>query len=143
MSGFPCPVEEGFLMSRSLVLSAQDIRAGAAFLDDRNPLHTDAARAAASRFGELIASGPHIAGLHAALAATDLSAFGAPLGVEFTVRYVAPVRAGGLTMTWTVVAVEPKPALDGHFLRLRGEVRSEGDQLLISADGLVLLARSP
>jgi acyl dehydratase len=142
MVDLPCPVEVGWTIDRTLPLSTEDIVTGAAFLGDRNPLHTDAAVASASRFGELIASGPHIAGLHASMLPTELSAFGAPLGLEFTVRYVAPVKAGNITMTWSVVSVDAKPSLGGHFLAVRGEVRSERDGLLISSDGLVLLARS-
>ncbi len=137
-----CPVEVGWTISRSLRLTAADIVAGALFLDDRNPLHNDEAVAAASRFGELIASGPHVAGLHASMLPTELSAFGAPLGLEFTVRYVAPVKAGNITMQWSVVSVDAKASLGGHFLRLQGTVRSEQDELLISSEGLVLLARS-
>ena len=142
MNDLPCPVSEGFTVSRLLALSPEDIIAGACFLDDRNPLHHDPVAAAASRFGGLIASGPHIAGLHAAMAATELSAYGAPLGLEFTIRYAAPVKPGTLTLTWTVTSVEPKPSLDGHFLRLSGEVRSDQGEALITSKGLVLLARS-
>jgi len=143
VTGRPCPVPEGFTISRKLVLTPEDIIAGAQFLGDANPLHHDPAVAAASRFGELIASGPHIAGLHASMLPTALSAYGAPLGLEFTVRYEAPVKAGELTMTWTLTSVEPKPSLDGHFLRFHGDVRSDPDpRMLIAADGLVLLARS-
>jgi acyl dehydratase len=142
MTDPPCPIEVGWTISRSLGLTAEDIVAGALFLDDRNPLHNDEAAAAASRFGELIASGPHVAGLHASMLPTELSAFGAPLGLEFTVRYVAPVKAGNITMQWSVVSVSAKASLGGHFLRLEGTVRSEQDELLISSEGLVLLARS-
>jgi 3-hydroxybutyryl-CoA dehydratase len=143
VSDRPCPIPEGFVISRTLVLTPEDIIAGAKFLGDGNPLHQDPVVAAASRFGELIASGPHIAGLHASMLPTELSVYGAPLGLEFTVRYSAPVIAGTLTMTWTLTSVEAKPSLDGHFLRFHGDVRSDQDQrVLIASDGLVLLARS-
>ncbi len=91
------------MISRSLELSAEEITAGARFLGDHNPLHGDPAAAAASRFGGLIASGPHVAGLHATMIPTELTAYGAPLGLEFTVRYVAPVKPGTITMTWGAV----------------------------------------
>ena len=45
-------------------------------------------------------------------------------------------------MTWTLLSVEAKPSLDGHFLRFHGDVRSDANEVLIAADGLVLLARS-
>jgi 3-hydroxybutyryl-CoA dehydratase len=125
-----------------VVLTPEGIGAGARFLGDGNPLHHDPVVAAASRFGELIASGPHIAGLHASMLPTELAAYGASLGLEFTVRYVAPVKAGELTMTWGLTSVESKPRLDGHFLRFHGDVRSDRDEVLIASDGLVLLVGS-
>lgn len=118
--------EIGARIERTLVLDPETIRAGADLVGDANPLHHDADYAARSRFGGLIASGAHTAALLAGLMTQGI---GGPLsggpgavGVEYQVRFVAPVRAGqSLIMQWTVTAHEPRRS--GTLVRLEGSIR--------------------
>ena len=126
----------GTRIEQELTLDEAAIRAGARLVGDMNPLHHDAAFAAASRFGGLIASGAHTAALLSGFAATG---FDPPakngrgsVGVDYGVAWRAPVRAGQrLRLEWTVTAIEPKRA--GAIGRLEGRIAD-------AADGATLLA---
>jgi acyl dehydratase len=70
-----------------------DVEAFSAITGDRNPLHYDAALAAASPFGGLIVQGGVTSGLLNAVVAEDLPGPGTVfLGVEW--RFVKAVRVG-------------------------------------------------
>ena len=103
----------GARMSRDLRLDADAIRAGALQVGDKNPLHHDAAFAAASRYGELIASGAYTSALLAGLLSEGFgdeneNGFG-HVGVEYKVSFRGPVRVDRLLrLEWLVVAVEPR-----------------------------------
>jgi acyl dehydratase len=106
MSGLE-PFRVGDRIARTMCLSALEIIGGAEFLQDANPLHNDAEVAAKSRFGVLIASGPHIGGIHACMLPTHCNALGVDvLGTYFTTRYVAPVKADvEHELSWVVIGV--------------------------------------
>ena len=57
-------VRLGETFGKTVRFSAQDIAAFAAACQDSNPLHRDESEAGQSRFGEVIASGPHTAGIN-------------------------------------------------------------------------------
>lgn len=132
----------GARIERELSLDAGAIRAGAASVGDENPLHHDEAFAARSRFGGLIASGAHMAGLLCGLAAKG---FGPPdpngrggVGVDYSVRFLAPVRAGrSLRMEWVVAAVEPKAR--GKIARLEGRIVDVADDATLMAATMTAL----
>ncbi len=115
----------GARMSRPLCLDAAAIRAGALQVCDRNPLHHDDAFAAASRYGELIASGAHTAAL---LAGSLSEGFGdehadglGHVGMEYQVRFEGPVRVGRpMRLEWVVAALEPRRS--GTVARLEGSI---------------------
>jgi acyl dehydratase len=105
-----CPVVVGQRIEDVLQLDAPAIIAGAALLRDTNPLHSDAAVASASRFGSLIACGPHAAGLHACMLPTYVTRLGhGVVGVEFTLQYRRPILPDvPYVMWWEVSATEPR-----------------------------------
>jgi 3-hydroxybutyryl-CoA dehydratase len=97
----------GDRIARTVTLSPAELIAGAKFLQDANPLHNDAEVAAKSRFGGLIASGPHIGGIHACMLPTHCNDLGLNvLGTYFTTRYLAPVMVDvEHELAWVVTAI--------------------------------------
>ena len=85
--------QQGQVAERSRRTSMADVEAFTAITGDRNPLHYDAALAAASPFGGLIVQGGVTSGLLNAVVAEDLPGPGTVfLGVEW--RFVKAVRVG-------------------------------------------------
>ncbi len=128
-----------------LVLSPEAVVAYAAMSHDWNPLHHDAAAAARGRFGKLIASGPHLASVFMGMTATHFSRKGrGVLGLEFSFQFRKAALVGDVVrLRWTVVRVDPKPRLDGAIVRLEGEVRSGGGDLLVSGGSTLLVTSAP
>ena len=78
---------------RSRVVSTRDIELFTELTGDRNPLHYDEGRAAASRFGGIIVQGGVTSGLLNAVVAEDLPGPGSVfLHVDWSFK--APVRPG-------------------------------------------------
>jgi acyl dehydratase len=124
----------------SVTVDADSVRDFAAACGDFNPLHHDEAVAARSRFGGLIAAGPHTASLLMARTATHFSQRAQPLGLEFNVRFNKAVRAGDtLRLRWTVTDVAPKPSLGGEFVTLHGEAINQAGEVVLSSVGLLLV----
>ena len=94
--------------------------------------------AAASRFGELIASGAYTSGLLAGLLSEgfgDEAADGkGQVGVDYKVRFIAPVRVDHvMRFEWTVTEVEPRRS--GTLARLEGRVvDTTTDTVAVSAE---------
>ncbi len=124
-----------------LALTPESIARYAEASHDWNPLHHDPRRAAESRFGTLIASGPHLASVFMGMTATHFAAKGlAPLGLEFSFQFRKAARAGDtVRLQWTVVRIDPKPRLDGVVVHMEGEVRSGGGELLVSGRSTLLV----
>lgn len=121
-------------------VSAQDIDTFATMCEDFNPLHHDADYAAASRFGGIIASGPHYVSLLMGLLATHFAQHGPQVGVECSVRFVKPVRAGDtLEFKWVVVAIEPKSR--GDIVSLEGSITNQGGETVLTATSKILAIR--
>lgn len=107
---------------------------------DFNPLHHDEEYARGTRFGGIIACGPQTASRFLGLTATHFSRRCYALGLEFTLRFRAPVRPDErLEMVWEVVGVEPRPKGDGEIARLEGTVTNEAGTVVLSGTGTVLL----
>jgi 3-hydroxybutyryl-CoA dehydratase len=137
------PFEIGHAISRTLVFTSEDIITGARFLQDSNPLHNDRAVAEASRFGGLIACGPHVSGIHACMLPSHCADQGLRvLGTVFSVRYTGPVLASvSYELNWTVTQVSAHRSV-GHFVGWTGTVHTESDQqVCIEATGEVLVTR--
>ena len=132
----------GARLSRELRLDAAAIRATALLVGDLNPLHHSAEFAAASRFGELIASGAYTSALLAGLLSEG---FGneaddgvGHVGVDYKVRFSGPVRVNRLMrLDWVVVALEPRRS--GTLARLEGRITDTTDNAIaISAEMMLL-----
>ncbi len=118
----------GTRIERPLRLDAAAIKAGATTVGDMNPLHHDDALAAASRFGELIASGAHTAAILAGILGTG---FGdedgrGQVGVDYHVQFRRPVRVDHeMRMAWVVAAHEPHRS--GTLVRMEGSIVDAAD----------------
>ncbi len=126
----------GARLQRDLLLDAAAIRAGAEAVGDMNPLHHDETAAAASRYGELIASGAYTAALLAGLLSSgfnDQANDGSgQVGVDYQVRFRGPVRVNRLMrMEWVVSALEERRS--GVLAHMTG-------QIVDTIDGSVVLS---
>ena len=134
----------GRSFKREVLFDAPGIAAFATSCGDTNPLHHDPAYAAASRFGGIIASGPHVTSLLMAMVAAFFEPLGPGVGLGFTFRLRAAVRAGDLvTMGWTIKGVVAKRSLGGHIISLEGQVRRPGGAVAVAATGEVLGMDTP
>ncbi|MDD2875838.1 MAG: MaoC family dehydratase [Acidiphilium sp.] len=89
--------------------SSQDF---ARLVGDTNPMHHDAAIAAASRYGGLIASGTETTARMMGLTARHFSGLGPTVGLEFTFRFRRAVPMDSRTLIrWTITGIEHKPGL--------------------------------
>ncbi len=129
----------GQTFSKDVLFDAPGIAAFAALCGDTNPLHHDAAYAAASRFGGIIASGPQVTSLLMAMVAAFFTPLGPGVGLGFNFRLRSAVRVGEMvTMRWRIVAVAAKRSLGGHVIQLEGEVLRPGGAVAVAATGEVL-----
>ncbi len=95
-------------------LSAQDIATFAEISGDHDPVHTDAAYAATTAFGRIIAHGALVMGLPSATAAmisrrsVERGARGTPVSAGYDrIRFTRPVFAGDtLTARYTIETVD-------------------------------------
>jgi acyl dehydratase len=130
----------GERFSSAVTLTPAKVAAFAHEVGDDNPIHHDPAHAAATRFGRLVASGPHTTALLLALTAAHFSKRGAMLGLEFWQRFRRPVFADEtIRLEWLVVKVTPNAKLAGDVVELRGRIRGEDGQTAVGAKGRVLL----
>ncbi|GIM89614.1 MaoC family dehydratase [Paractinoplanes toevensis] len=112
---------------------------------DPQPIHVDAAFAAAGPFGGLIASGWHTAAIFMRMFAdhylSRVASLASP-GVD-ELRWPAPVRAGDrLRLRVTVVSARPsrsKP--DRGVVQTRGELFNQDDQVVLSLVAVNMLLR--
>ena len=113
---------------KSVTLDEAAIRAFAVSCGDMNPLHHDAEFAKTTRFGGLIACGPHYLSLLMGLMATHYSQNGPQVGIEFQTSFLRPVRPGDtIELKWVVTHTVPKSkgaiiTLDGSITNQHGEV---------------------
>lgn len=127
----------GARFSRQHQFDPDQVRAFATAAGDSNPLHHDAALAAASRYHGLIVSGTHTTALMLGLAAAHFSPHCPVVGVSFTVDFKKPVAADALVeLRWEIAAV----ANDGGAasrVELAGGVYSAQGELYVAARGLI------
>jgi acyl dehydratase len=118
----------GDAVSKEVHFDAAGISAFARTTGDMNPLHHDPAAASRSRFGGIIASGSHVSALLLGMLAGWFADEDENVGLDYSVRFRAPVRAGDtVELRWRLTAIEPKPSLNGDIVRAEGEaVRGDG-----------------
>ena len=133
-------VTVGEVLESIVTLSEADIAEFAHSCGDHNPLHHDREFACRSRFGGIIACGPHYASLLMGFAATHFSQHASMLGLEFDLKFRRPVHADKkLRLSWEVVAVTWKKSLGGDLVQLKGGASTiEGEQVL-AATGTILV----
>jgi acyl dehydratase len=118
---------------RTRAVTAGDIELFTELTGDRNPLHYDEERAAATRFGGLIVQGGVTTGLLNALVAEDLPGPGSVfLHVDWSFK--APVRPGDeITAEAEVLeAREDKP-----LTRLRTTITNQHGEVVLDGTALV------
>jgi len=127
--------------SSTIALTPEAVGAFARAAGDDNPLHHDAAHAAASRYGRRLASGPQTTAHLMALTASHFSRRGAMVGLEFWFRFRQPVFADEtITLEWLVISVKPNSRLGGEVIDLRGRIRNQAGETAVGAKGRVLLS---
>jgi acyl dehydratase len=130
----------GERFSSEVTLTPEIVAGFARDVGDDNPVHHDAAFAASTRFGRLIASGTHTTALLLALTAAHFSKRGAMLGLEFWQRFRKPVFADEtILLEWLVVKVTPNATLDGDVVELRGRIKGADGRTAVGAKGRVLV----
>src|SRR6187455_2023880 len=126
--------------SSVVTLTPETVSAFSTSAGDHNPLHHDAAFAASTRYGRLIASGTHTTALLLALTASHFSKRGAVIGLEFTVRFRRPVYADEtIVLEWLVVKVTPNVKLNGEIVDMVGRVKAQDGKTALGANGRVLV----
>lgn len=134
----------GESFSNEVLLDTAGIADFAARCGDTNPLHHDAAYAARSRFGGIIASGPQVTSLLMALVAAFFAPRGHGVGLSFNFRLRSAVRAGELvTFRWRVTAVRRKASLSGYLIALEGEAVRPGGTVAVAATAELLAMDTP
>src|SRR4051794_35335750 len=129
----PPALAVGMTARRSRQVTARDIELFTELTGDRNPLHYDEARAAASRFGGIIVQGGVTSGLLNAVVAEDLPGPGSVfLHVDWSFR--APVRPGD-TITAEVEVLEVRP--DKAITKLRTTITNQEGTVVLEGEALV------
>ena len=135
----PAWVTVGETFGREVPFTAETIAAFATQCGDTNPLHHDPAVAAASRFGGIIACGPHTTAVLMALIADHFSGRGPSVGLGFTFRLRSAVRAGEVVhMRWRVTGVARKDSLRGHVVSMEGQMVRPDGTVAVAASGEML-----
>jgi acyl dehydratase len=130
----------GERFSSEVTLTPESVATFARGVGDDNPVHHDPQHAAATRFGRLIASGPHTTALLLALTAKHFSKRGAMLGLEFWQRFKKPVFADEtIKLEWLVIRVTPSASLNGDIVELRGRIKGADGRTAVGAKGRVLV----
>jgi acyl dehydratase len=127
-------VQVGEEFSRPYVFTAENIGQFAEEAGDENPFHRDEAKAAASRFGGIIASGPQMAAVLMAVCATKLTGRGQGVGLDFSIRFVKAIPAGtAISLAWTVTGIEPSEQLKGDLITCEGRIVDKAGKIYATA----------
>ena len=133
----------GDTFGSSLTVTETHLVLGAGMFGDFNPLHVDEEFARRSRFGGRILHGPFTSALVSASAGMYFAGT-AIAYLEHACRFKAPVQAGDtLTTVWTVVEKSDKPKHRGGIVALRGETKNQRADVVVEADGKMLVASQP
>jgi len=130
----------GETFEKTVRLNRQEISDVATVLGDTNPLHHDEGYAGKTRFGSIIAAGPHVSSLHITMCADHFSKRGGMLGLEFNTAFRAAVLPDiPLTMRWRIDKAEPKPKMGGVIVELIGDVSDADGKILVEGFGKALV----
>lgn len=121
--------EVGQTARRSRAVTGRDIELFTEISGDRNPIHYDEDRAAATRFGGIVVQGGVTSAILNAVVAEDLPGPGTVF-LQTTWRFVAPVRPGdtitGEVVVRSVRTDKPITELDTRVILSDGSVVLEG-----------------
>ncbi len=121
---------------RTRAVTARDIELFTELTGDRNPLHYDAERAAASRFGGIIVQGGVTSGLLNAVVAEDLPGPGSVfLHVDW--RFLHPVRPGDTITAEVEVLAERR---DKPIYELRTTIVNQDGTVVLDGQATVYRA---
>jgi len=135
-------VHPGDSFSSTQVFDAAAIADFARRTGDSNPVHTDSAAGAVSRFGKRIASAQHIVSLMLGLAASWLAERGTSFGLGCSFKFTAAVLEGdSIAITWTVTETVYKDSLKGMIVVLEGTAANSGG-LVCSSGRLEMLLQA-
>jgi acyl dehydratase len=123
----------GDIARRSRRVTARDIELFTELTGDRNPLHYDAERATASRFGGIIVQGGVTSGLLNAVVAEDLPGPGSVF-LHADWSFKAPVRPGE-EITAEVEVLEARE--DKPITRLRTTISNQEGTVVLDGTALV------
>jgi acyl dehydratase len=133
----------GDVISKQVQFTPAEIGAFAREVGDTNPLHCDPGYAAATRFGGIIACGPHVLAHFFSVLASHYSTGMAMVGLESSFKLLAPAYPDtSLELTWRVVGVERKTRLSGEVVDLEGHVKDPDGTVVISATFKALVVSS-
>jgi acyl dehydratase len=124
----------------SVTVTETHLVLGSGMFGDFNPLHVDEEFARKSMFGTRILHGPFTAAL-----------ISAPVGMYFSrtalaylehhCRFKAPVRPGDtLSTEWTVTEKLDKPKHRGGIVVMKGLSKNQKDEIVVEADGKILVS---
>lgn len=109
---------------------------------DSNPVHTDSAAGAISRFGKRIASAQHIVSHMLGLSASWLAERGTSFGLGCSFRFTAAVLEGDtIDIKWTVIETVYKESLRGMIVVIEGTAVNTGG-LVCSTGRLEMLLQA-
>jgi acyl dehydratase len=133
----------GARFGTSLTVTEAHLVLGSGLFGDFNPLHVNEEFARQSMFGTRILHGPFTSALVAAPVGMYFS--GTALAyLEHACRFKAPVRPGDtLTSDWTVTQKLDKPKHKGGIAVLRCVCTNQKGELVLEADGKILVASRP
>jgi acyl dehydratase len=132
------PFVVGQELAAEITFTPDSVRAFATLTNDTNPLHHDAALAAETRFGGLIASGTQTTGLLLGSLANHIFPDNASLGLgcSFQLRKAVPADAV-MTARWIVRTITPKPSLRGVIMTLEGGLFDKADVAFVEATATI------
>ena len=133
-------VKVGERFGTSVTMTEAHLVLAAGLFDDFNPLHVNEELARKSRFGTRILHGP----FSSALVSSPVGMYFSGTAIaylEHACRFKAPVKPGDtLSTEWTVTQKLDKPKHKGGICVLRGEARNQKNEVVVEADGKILVA---
>ncbi|MEM7008603.1 MAG: MaoC family dehydratase [Thermodesulfobacteriota bacterium] len=136
---FKSPLEVGFTFEKPITFSTQEISTFAKLCGDLNPLHHDPERAKSSRYGGIIACGPHTSAVYL----STMTAFLAPkylgIGIKSEFEFCKPIYPNiELTIKWVVRTIIPKPRLHGYIVVSEGGIYNNDEELLLGRGTFII-----